>query len=127
MNIHIGKRGLVLLMFGGVWASIGIGLRDAPQSRSIPLFHSIPMEWQAWAWIATGLLAIFLALTARNEWRGYPVLFPMPFFQAVGYGVGLFTNHLPLTGVVVWALLVGILFVLADWPEPPVHQTEADQ
>ena len=123
MNIRIGKRGSVLLMFGAVWVSIGLGIRDLPQSHSLPLFHSIPMVWQAWAWIVTGALAMLLALTSRNEWRGYPVLFPMPFFQALGFIAGFFTNHLSWTGVSVWVLLTGILVVIADWPEPPVQQT----
>ena len=128
MNIQIGKRGLVLLMFGGVWVSIGLVARDVPQARSLPLYHFIPMQWQAWAWIVTGLLAVLLTLTARNEWRGYPVLFPMPFMQAVGYGVGFFTNHLSFVMFDMWLLLLGILVVIADWPEPPVQQQlEADQ
>jgi hypothetical protein len=46
----------------------------------------------------------------------------MPFLQAVGFLVGYFTSHLSWTGVVVWALLVGILVVLADWPEPPLRR-----
>lgn len=126
MNVHIGKRGLVLLMFGAVWVTIGFGIKDLPQSQSIPLYHPVPMTWQALAWIITGAIAMLLALTNHNEWRGYPILFPMSATQAIGYAFWLPTMHRAWTGVAVWVLMTAILVVIADWAEPPVKVTREE-
>ena len=119
MNVHIGKRGLVLLMFGGVFITYGLALKDVPQRMSLPLYSGVPITWQGWAWAATGALACLAALSTSREWWGFTVLFPMPSLWTVGFLVGFLSGKLPPNGALLWALLVGILLVLADWPEPP--------
>lgn len=119
MNVHIGKRGLVLLMFGGVFISYGLALKDVPQQVSLPLYAGIPIAWQGWAWIVTGALAALTALSSSREWWGFTVLFPMPALWALGFTLAALTQHQPINGALLWALVVGILLVISDWPEPP--------
>ena len=119
MNVHIGKRGLVLLMFGGVFITYGLALKEVPQSASLPLYAGVPIAWQGWAWVATGGLACLAALSSSREWWGFTLLFPMPALWALGFTLASFTKHTPINGALLWALIVGILLVLSDWPEPP--------
>lgn len=119
MNIHIGKRGLVLLMFGGIFVAYGLALKDANQHLSLPLFAWCPMQWQGWAWVATGGFAMLMALSNRKEWWGFTALFPMPLLWTIGFIAAFAAGRLPLNGALLWALLTGILVVLSDWPEPP--------
>ncbi len=124
MNIHIGKRGLVLLMFGGIFVTYGLLLKDVPQHFALPLFAWCPMAAQGWAWVVTGAAGMLMALTNHREWVGYTALFPMPALWTVGFVAAFLTGHQPLNGALLWALLVGILIVVADWPEPPAKAPE---
>ncbi|MGZ4587272.1 MAG: hypothetical protein ACXVX9_05675 [Mycobacteriaceae bacterium] len=119
MNIHIGKRGLVLLMFGGIFIAYGLLLKDAPQHVSLPLLAWCPIRWQGWAWVVTGGAGMLLALTSRREWVGFIALFPMPVVWTIAFTAAFFTHAQPLNGALLWALLTGILYVVADWAEPP--------
>lgn len=119
MSVHIGKRGLMLLMFGGVFITYGLAIKDAPQSVSLPLYAGVPIAWQGWAWVATGTLACLAALTNHREWWGFTLLFPMPALWSTGFALATLTDHRPINGALLWALIVGILLVLSDWPEPP--------
>lgn len=119
MNVHIGKRGLVLLMFGGVFITYGLALKDVAQTLSLPLYGSIPITVQGWAWVVTGALGCLAALTNSREWWGFTALFPMPVLWVVGFLAAFVDGKYPINGALLWALLVGILFVLSDWPEPP--------
>ncbi len=123
MNVHIGKRGLVLLMFGGVFISYGLALREA-QPTVLWLFSSIPTEIQGWAWIITGALAAVCAFTSSREWWGFTALFPMPSLWSVGFLFAFLRDEARINGTLVWALVVGILLVISDWPEPPPKHPE---
>ncbi|MGZ4518865.1 MAG: hypothetical protein ACXVXP_15490 [Mycobacteriaceae bacterium] len=129
MNIHIGKRGLVLLMFGGIFIAYGLAVKDAPQHLSLPLFAWCPMLIQGWAWILTGAVGMLMALTDRREWIGFVVLYPMPSAWVVGFLAAWVIHKQPLNGALLWALLTGILIVVADWAEPPtgIESTEVAQ
>jgi hypothetical protein len=124
MNIHIGKRGLVLLMFGGIFIAYGLAVKDAPQSMSLPLFAWCPMLIQGWAWVLTAAAGMLMALSSRREWLGFVILYPMPAAWVMGFLAAFVIHKQPLNGALVWALIVGILIVVADWAEPPTEVAE---
>lgn len=126
MNFHIGKRGLVLLMFGGVFISYGFALKDVAQKLSLPLYAAVPVSWQGYAWIATGVLACLAALSNSREWWGFTALFPMPALWAVGFLIAFLQGLMPINGALLWSLFVGVLLVLSDWPEPPPQHRQED-
>jgi hypothetical protein len=124
VNIHIGKRGLVLLMFGGIFIAYGLALKDTPPNHSLPLFAWCPMVIQGWLWVTTGAVGMLMAITSRREWLGFVALFPMPMAWVIGFIAAWIIHRQPLNGALVWGLLVGILVVVADWPEPPTEVVE---
>ena len=136
---RIGRRGLVLLLFGVAWCVQGAAyflLRDL--FASVPdyfILDRLPLPVQGCAWIASGLLSMRSGIKPRHEddTSGFLAVSAMPMLTAASALAGTVTyawngNPLWVLGaltVLAWAPIVVALSVVASWYEPPI--TDGDR
>jgi hypothetical protein len=118
-----------LVLFAAVSLVYGFAVAGSEPSRpGLELITGTVIKLGFWAfcWIAAGVFAIALSILHRT-WIGYVLLMPMPMLWAGAYTAAflldLFTDGqgtpTAWAGGLVWGLLVGLLVIIAGWPEPP--------
>jgi len=137
---RVGRRGLVLLLFGITWVVQGVSyftLTDlfAGQPKLFPIDH-LPLSVQGWLWIVSGVTSTFAALRPRreNDTPGFIAVSSMPLILCASYLIGAITYVLAgsrvwvlgALGFLAWAPIVLALAVVASWYEPPIigHEDE---
>lgn len=121
------KRSQVLLVFGVLWVGHGLGIL-ATDAAPIPGFiHTYAPNWlSALAWFACGMYAASVGVigTRRDAWA-FTALTVMPMFRLLSFLLALLlwpadslASGVAWSGIVVWATVVQILMILADWPNP---------
>lgn len=131
---RLGRRGLVLLLFGCAWITNGAAyflLHDL--FTSLPayfLVDRLPLVVQGAAWIGSGIFSVSAAFRHRREddTAGFLAVSFMPLVSTASYLVGTVTyaitgDPLWILGVLsflAWAPIIMALAVVASWYEPPV-------
>ena len=128
---QIGFRGKILLLCGAAWVSIGVGTFD--DSITPGLLHEQFMP--AWArsvvWVITGLLAIVYAWRPPgfSDATAWLALYTMPAIRTVSYTLAWLDSMFDFGGpglergwqfATIYAVMVGVVMICSDWPEPPV-------
>lgn len=117
----VGRRGAVLILLGLTWITLGLGIIYEPAAYVRELFHlrTYPPA-RVLLWIGTGAVAILCALHRRTRDYGFPLLYLMPTFRLVSYAVGWAAGYSRgWVGMAYYAALVGLIVIVAGWPEPP--------
>ncbi|MFF0736919.1 hypothetical protein ACFYVK_35560 [Streptomyces chartreusis] len=121
----LGRRGAILLSYGGVWSLYGYAQLVSPQpdQRGLaPLLERVPLAVWGWAWVVTGLIAIASAwLPQGRDWPGFLSLPLMVLPWMASYLAAWLTGDFPRGWVaaLVWAVIAVPVLVVAGWPEPP--------
>lgn len=127
MRLFPGFRATALIILAVVWFSVGLGLIDRP---TIPgAGHPLPLEYLP-LWVRVGLwwLAAVCAVVAcfwppgDDRW-GWVLLSLPASLRVVSYGVGAALGWLSPSYLVSWLMILGLLLLLASWPEPPKAST----
>lgn len=121
----LGRRGVILLCYGLVWAIVGYGQITAPQPdlRGLRLLlQTMPLDVWGWLWVASGLIAIASAwLPQGRDWPGFLALPLMVLPWMVSYLLAWIIGDYPRGWVatVVWGAIAAPVLVVAGWREPP--------
>ena len=82
-----------------------------------------------WAWVAGGLL---IGVAAWAPWRcsdkvafGTAILLPAAWACIFAISWAAFDNPLGLRSSLAWALITGLLVLVAAWPNPPLPREDA--
>lgn len=128
----LGYRGRVLLAFGVAWVAYGVNLAVEPplatSFRWSGLFHeALPIWLRVLLWSGSGtvsIIAAFMPRGSKDSWGFVAVMF-MPAERMASYLVGYFSHLFGGTGspaylasAFLWAAVVSVVLVCAQWPEP---------
>lgn len=125
---RLGRRGTALLLFAVIFTIYGIALAGADPSRPGlgKVADVIPMKALAICWLVTGVVGAICAVL-RKTGIGFGTLMFMPLAWTASYGFTYFSwlitgagYQLAWAGILVWGLIVGLLALIAGWPEPSV-------
>lgn len=122
----LGRRGVILLSYGTVWALYGYGQLISPQvdQRGLQLLLNV-MPLEAWAclWIGTGLAAVVCAfLPQGRDAPGFVslVLIVIPWMSSYllsWWPLGTFPRG--WVAAAIWVVIAVPVIVVAGWREPP--------
>lgn len=122
----LGRRGVILLSYGTVWALYGYGQIISPQTdqRGLAmLLNLLPLEAWAGFWIATGLIAIVSAfLPQGRDAPGFValVLIVIPWMSSYLLSWWpLQTFPRGWVAAAIWVVIAVPVIVVAGWREPP--------
>lgn len=139
----LGRRGVILLLTGVAWISVGIGIVAVPADRFTPAgppdgplqFMDSGHRWIGLVWILCGAVAIGAALVRRRiageDAYGFAALavpaslfsiayfwsFGLYLFEAFGGGPAHGRAN-SIVGCVVFASAIVFILVTAAWPDP---------
>jgi hypothetical protein len=130
-----GRRGTWLVVLGAVWIIFGVGILQQPTvPRPGVLNEYLPAWTNAIGWWVTGAVALREGLRGRgrDDSLGHAALYVMPAVRAVSFalswllwGATSWITALPQLGwaqgwyaAVVWSLVIIMLRLVADWPNP---------
>jgi hypothetical protein len=131
--IHVGRRGAALLLFATIFGTYGSFLHTLPGPSPLGLellTGIVSLNALSAAWIVCAAIAAVAAFIQVSIVQGlaFGGLMSMPLAWSVSYMwswvTWLATNGTAgsergWAGGLVWSLLVGLLFLIAGWPEPP--------
>lgn len=131
---RLGRRGLVLLLFGLAWIVEGASfflLTDIYSAQpQYFLLDRLPLHVQGALWMASGLVSAVVAFRPRREpdTLGFLAVSAMPMLIAASFLVGTATYILlgsslwvlGALGFLAWSPIVLALAVVASWYEPPI-------
>lgn len=127
------RQSVALLMVAMI--HVGRGLRlmldtDPPYSPETAVLHDLlPHGWHAAAWLVVGALLVALALTKAR--RGWWLAILLPTLTTISYLWSVVMWAVPgpppgspsaLGQVIIWAAIVGWIYVTAGWPESEVER-----
>lgn len=123
-----GFRPTALLLFSLIWVSVGLGLITRPDS--LDSTHRLPIEYLPiwlrvvlwWGPALCGVIAGFWP-PGKDKW-GWVLLSVPASFRAASYGIAAVYGWIDPTFALSWLVILGILALLAFWPEPPVLDKE---
>lgn len=122
---RLGRRGRVLILFGGMEALYGLSIATDPRYGVVRgvgvLTHMLPMPWWGGVWMLCGVIAVALAFEPRprlDRWGFAAATLPMSLWSGanlVAYVSGEFGQA--WTSVCTWGCFVGVLIIVNRWPE----------
>lgn len=56
--MHFSRRSGWLVLWGILLVAYGLAVHDAPQGSSLPLYGTVPMSVQGWAWVGCGAASL---------------------------------------------------------------------
>lgn len=135
-DLRFGRRGAVLVFFALIYATYGFGINEQAADNGrrpnglelLTVRWDIPLGWLAAAWVCCAALAVVASLPRLPipQWVGFGALFPMPALWVGSYLWSWITwltthhgNPLGWAGVLIWGLLMGLIGIVAGWPEAP--------
>jgi hypothetical protein len=121
-SLFPGYRPTALVLFSLIWFSVGLGL--VTQSTQVRAEHPLPLEylpieWRVALWWVPALAGLVNAFwpPGKDKW-GWALLSIPATFRACSYFVAAIFGWLDATYFISWAVILGILTLLALWPEP---------
>lgn len=133
----VGRRGLVLLIFGALWVTIGVGALTVPPpvprfsgtGHAVPILSLLDGPQAGWIWVGSGAGAIVTGLVRRrrhgrdavgfNFLLGPPILWALAyvwsFFMWVTTGEGRVSAW---AASLVWVVFCAFIMLIAGWPDP---------
>lgn len=128
------KRSLVLIMFGVTFTLIGwsyLGqsaqIERSPAASLAYRAHLNMMPLDAWGWLfmACGLTAVACGLT-HTHIVGFTALMAVAGWWGLEFVASWVINGYTraLIGALTWILLVGLLLVIASWPDPECNKQQ---
>lgn len=131
----LGRRGLLLLMFGLLWMSFGFGVLTVEQLRftsepaRAPLLSVLDHQQIGWVWIATGVVSLIAGLTRTRHGRSDILGFNALIVPAAVWFLGYVWSYLAWlmdgsgrasawVAAIVWLIVVVFVLLVAGWPDP---------
>lgn len=117
-----GYRPTALILFSLIWFSVGLGLMTRPMQitaeHRLPLEY-LPLEVRVALWWIPALAGLVNAFwpPGQDKW-GWALLSLPATFRVVSYFIAAVFGWLDATYFISWAVIIGILTLLAFWPEP---------
>jgi hypothetical protein len=121
--IRLGRRAMALILFGVVFLAYGLSIRGSATPGTY--MAMLPGEVLALVWGGVGAVAITAGIIhPKHEWVGFVGLMVVAFLQAAGMAAsGIFLDYpRAVGGCVIWLLVVGLVLLIAGWPEPPPRE-----
>jgi hypothetical protein len=122
--VHLGRRGLFLLLFGLVYLVYGVASYLSPPPTNLWVAVWVP----SLAFGISGFVALLTGvLHPRLEWLGFVCLYLTAGLWSVQY-MAAWVAGVPRAwaGFVVWLLVVLILLLVSGWAEPPPQDVVKD-
>lgn len=122
---RLGRRGRILLAFGGMQILYGWGIARDPRYGVVRgvgvLTHLLPMPVWGFLWMACGTVAVAMAWeirSSRDTWGYAALTFPMLVWSGANL-VAWATQEYPQawTSVATWGAFVYIAMMINRWPE----------
>jgi hypothetical protein len=131
----LGRRGLLLLMFGLLWTCYGTAILFAelpPRFSEVPfpILSVLDGTWTGILWAGFGLIAVVVSFARTHhkgkDYLGFNALLTPPFVWTLSYtwsailwmttdGFGKSTAGVSL---IVWLIVCAFVMLVADWPDP---------
>lgn len=117
-----GYRPTALILFSAIWFSVGISVMTRPDS--IESAEMLPIEYLPvwlrvalwWVPACCGLIAAFWP-PGHDRW-GWAGLSVPATFRAFSFLAAAVLGWIDFTHAISWLVILGILGLLATWPEP---------
>lgn len=115
-----GYRGLILLMFGLIYVSIGLSVIGAHDYRQELVHTHLPVPVRVLIWCIPGVVSAVVSADGKWQTLGFGLLFLPPAERAVSYFVAVVTvpTWQRLPAVLVYVLVLVTVTMVAAWPEP---------
>jgi hypothetical protein len=124
---------MVLLLLGGVfiltgWVQLDTAgvIKNYPAARRSYAAHLDVMPMQSWGWvfIVVGVAAGFGGVAGRvPAWLGFALLQALSLFWGLLFVASYYQTGYGRCwiGLLQWAMVAGLLAIIADWEDPPVR------
>lgn len=142
----LGRRGLLLLLFGLLWICYGVAIVavDLPPRFSdvhFPVLSMLDGFWAGLLWMLAGISAVVTAF-ARKSFKGkdslgFNSLLIPPVVWVLGYSWSIvlwlcteqYGKPSGWVALVVWLIVCAFVMLVADWPDPddPVFDTQPNR
>lgn len=121
------RRARFLLMFGAIYIVYGFALLKSPNAPNLAIINKLTYHAAVIAvpWVVSGLIAIWSGIThPKHEWFGFTALYFMAGLWATSFGISGIARTMdrPWPGIIVWSLVVGVILLIAGWPDPDVPE-----
>lgn len=116
-----GYRPTALLLFSTIWFSVGLGLLTRPVQ--VETTHLLPIEYlPVWVrvglWWAPAVAGVISAFWSSEDKWGWALLSIPVTFRVTSYAIASVFGWLDPTYALSWTVILGVLALLAFWPEP---------
>lgn len=130
------KRALVLLLLGAIFTVNGWVLYDTANlvaqseiARRSYAAHLDVMPMRAWAclFIGVGITSAVAGFVSRlPAWVGFAGLQALGSFWGLLFVASYFQTDYGRAwlGAIQWAMVTGVLAIIADWEDPPAHPAD---
>jgi hypothetical protein len=122
LPFRLGFRGAALLLFGFVWTTVGLGVIDNP--RALDATHQLPLEYLP-VWFRAGLWFVGAGAAAISAWWpkgndkwGWSLLTVPIVLRCASYLGAAIMGWYDWRYAVAWVTILGLVILLALWPEP---------
>lgn len=112
---RLSRRSLYLILFGAAWVVYGLAVHDLPQGASLPVYSSVPIQWQGWAWVVCGVVCVAGGVVPHvPRVLGFMAAALMPILWCLGFVVaGLEHVHFAWRAAVIWGLFAALATMCA--------------
>jgi hypothetical protein len=125
VNLAVGRRGLVLILFGIIYGLIGASytagnLSPTAHANLALALRLAPIYLWGVAWILAGVMALVAShWPPGRDWWGYGVLSGLAIAWCAFSVLGRVIYGAPyaLTAALLYGCLAAVLLIIAGWPE----------
>ena len=130
---RLGRRGGLLLLLAVLWAGVAaqVAVTRTPYDTEAAVLHErMPLAWRVGLWLTSALIMAAAAIIGTRDPRmqriGWAAALLIPAERAAGYLWSVVMVLLPgpppgslgsLAGLVEWAVVTAIVYLLAGWDE----------